>query len=269
VGRGKNFFIPVVAAMVLFGCNLQYDMLYYPNPEVPSAAEMAARRIRFWPSGPDGYRGFVGAAATLTGKGTVVVFHGNAGTAADRTYYTDALGELGYRVILAEYPRYGRREGALGEKSFVADARATVRLAAETWRDPVFLLGESLGCAVAAGVTRDPSLKIAGLLLITPWETLASVSKTHFPWLPVRLFLKDRYDSREALRPFPGPIGIVAAGRDTIVPSKHAEALYQSLPGTKKLWTIAGADHNDWLGFIDIARWREWMQFLVAEKRRQ
>jgi pimeloyl-ACP methyl ester carboxylesterase len=262
VGIGKGLFIPMIAAMSLIGCNLQYNMLYYPSTNVPSGAELAARRIQFWPSGPDGYRGFIGTAAIPKAKGTLIVFHGNAGTAADRIDYTDALGALGYRVILAEYPKYGRREGALGEKAFVADAQATVRMAAETYGGPLFLLGESLGCAVAAGVTRDKSLRIEGILLITPWDTLAAVSKSHFPWLPVSLFLKDRYDNGENLRLFPGRIGIVAAERDTIVPSRHARALYQALPGSKKMWTITGADHNDWLDFINLSRWREWMLFI-------
>jgi pimeloyl-ACP methyl ester carboxylesterase len=262
VGMGKGIYILLVAAMSLIGCHLQYSMLYYPSTEVPSAAQLAARRIQYWPSGPDGYRGFIGTAAIPEVKGTVIVFHGNAGTAADRLDYSDAMGTLGYRVILAEYPKYGRREGALGEKAFVADAQATVRLAAETYSGPLFLLGESLGCAVAAGVTKDKALKIAGILLITPWDTLAAVSKSHFPWLPVSLFLKDRYDNGEALRLFPGPIGIVAAERDTIVPSQHARALFQALPGDKKMWTVTGADHNDWLNFIASSQWREWMQFI-------
>jgi hypothetical protein len=262
LGKGNRFFIPVIAVMALFGCNVQYSMLYYPSPEVPKAAELAARRIGFWPSGPDGYRGYIGAAPASPGKGTVVVFHGNAGTAADRTYYADALGALGYRVILAEYPRYGRRAGALGEEAFVADAQVTIRLAAEAHGGPLFLLGESLGCAVAAGAVRDPSLKIAGLLLITPWDTLAAVARTHFRWLPVSLFLKDRYDSVGNLRPYPGRIAIVAAERDTIVPAGHARALYQALPGERRFWTIPGADHNDWLAFVDGSQWREWMAFI-------
>jgi pimeloyl-ACP methyl ester carboxylesterase len=262
MGIGKGIFIPIIAAMSLIGCNLQYNMLYYPGADVPSAAGLAARRIQFWPSGPSGYRGFIGTTVIAKDKGTIIIFHGNAGTAADRSYYTDELGALGYRVILAEYPKYGRRDGTLGEKAFVADAQATVRLALQTYGGPVFLLGESLGCAVAAGVIKDPSLKIEGLLLITPWDTLAAVSKTHFPWLPVRLFLKDRYDSKENLRPFPGRIAVVAAERDEIVPIKHAQALYQALPGAKKMWTIAGAGHNDWLDFTDRSGWREWMQFI-------
>jgi uncharacterized protein len=263
----RSFKGPAMALATLLslaGCDLQYNMLYYPSSHAPSQKELAAGNIQFWPSGPTGYRGLIGAGKTVNTGGTVIVFHGNAGTAADRVYYVKALGSLGYRVILAEYPKYGGREGELGEKAFVADAKESVRLAAQKYGSPLYLLGESIGCAVAAGVAGDPSLKIDGILLITPWDKLAAVARFHFPWLPVGLFMKDRYDSVENLKSFPGRIAVVGAERDDIVPIRHAGDLYKSLPGNnKKMWTIKGAGHNDWLMYIDAAAWREYMGFIA------
>jgi pimeloyl-ACP methyl ester carboxylesterase len=263
VGTIKGVFILVLSAMSLIGCNLQYSMLYYPETSVPSQAELDARHLRFWPSGPVGYRGFIGTAETGNVRGTVVVFHGNAGTAADRIYYTEALGPLGYRVLLAEYPRYGKREGELGEKSLVGDAKATVRMAAQMYGKPLIVLGESLGCGVAAGAAADPSLGIDGLLLITPWDTLLAVAKSHFRFLPLGLFLKDRYDNCANLKAYRGKIGVVGARLDDIVPLRHAEALYRSLPGPgKRMWTLPGVGHNDWPDIVDAPKWLEFMSFL-------
>lgn len=248
--------------MSLTSCNMQNRLLYYPDSHLPSAEELASLDLRFWPSGPKGYRGFIGASEIRNIRGTVIVFHGNAGTAADREYYVAALGPLGYRVILAEYPGYGKRDGELGERSFVTDARATLRLAAEKYGEPVYLLGESLGCGVAAGLAGDRSLRIDGVLLITPWDTLAAVAGSHFPWLPVRLFLTDRYDNAGNLKSFPRRIAVVGAERDDIVPVRHAEALYNSLPGKKRMWVIRGAGHNDWLMRVGPLQWREWMDYI-------
>jgi hypothetical protein len=192
----------------------------------------------------------------------VAVFHGNAGTAADRAYYVKALSSIGYRVILAEYPGYGQRGGQLGEKSFVNDAQATVRLISEKYGGPLFLLGESLGCGVAAGAAKDASLRIDGILLITPWDTLLAVAKAQFPWFPVRLLMKDKYDSIKNLKSFQGRIAVVGAERDEILPIRHAVALYQSLSGNKKMWTIKGAGHNDWLMYVDVSKWQELMDFV-------
>jgi hypothetical protein len=248
--------------MTISGCNLQYSLLYYPSSFVPSAGELAAERIQFWPSGPGEYRGFIGSAPIRDVKGTVIVFHGNAGTAAHRAYYATALGPLGYRVILAEYPGYGARKGELGEAAFVQDARAMVRLTAATYGEPIFILGESLGCGVATGVARDSSLKIAGIILVTPWDTLLTVAKEKFPLFPVGWFMKDKYDNRENLKGFRGRIAVIGAEHDEIIPVRHADTLYASFAGDKKMWILKGVGHNDWLTAADLPKWREFMDFV-------
>ncbi len=248
--------------MSLFSCNLQYHMLYYPTTYVPSEKELAADHLRFWPSEKD-YRGFIGTIEIRKAKGTVIVFHGNAGTADHWAYYVTALGSMGYRVILAEYPGYGARQGELGEPSFVHDAQATVRLASQMYAEPIFLLGESLGCGVVAAAARDESLKIDALILITPWDSLSAVAKSLYPLLPVGLFLKDKYDSVENLKSFRGKVAVIGAQRDEILPIRHANALYNSLSGKKKMWVIQGAGHNDWPLFVDTKKWQEFMDFVI------
>ena len=258
--------IVILGGIILLArCNMQNSLLYYPDSSLPSGEELAARNIRFWPSGPGGYRGFVGTTEGGNIRGTVIVFHGNAGTAADREYYVAALEPLGYRVILAEYPGYGKRNGELGERSFMNDAKATLRLVSKQYGGPLFLLGESLGCGVAAGLAGDKSFRIGGIILITPWDTLLAVAGSHFPWMPVRFFLKDKYDNVGNLKSFPGRIAIVGAERDDIVPIRHAQALYRSLPGDKRMWTIQGAGHNDWPMRVGAPQWREWMDYVRGD----
>src|SRR3990172_10402307 len=135
--------------LALCGCNLQRNMLYYPSTYLPSQASLSAYNVQFWPSDSNDYRGFISTLQASGVKGTIIIFHGNAGTAADRVYYVKALTHLGYRVILAEYPGYGGRKGELGEGPFVHDAKETLRIASEKYGAPIFLLGESLGCGVA------------------------------------------------------------------------------------------------------------------------
>jgi pimeloyl-ACP methyl ester carboxylesterase len=255
----------ILFILPLSGCDLQNDMLYYPSSNVPGQNELAARHIQFWPHGPDGYRGFVSTVRISDAKGTIIVFHGNAGTAADRDYYVNDLPALGYRVILAEYPGYGARKGKLGEASFVNDAKETVRIAVEQYGKPIYLLGESLGCAVAASLVKETSDQINGVILITPWNTLLAVAKEKFPWLPVSLFLTDKYDSNQNLKAFQGRIAVVGAERDDIIPIHHAQALYESLSGQKKMWTIRGAGHNDWLDLVDRSKWKEITDFAKGE----
>ena len=179
-----NSFVLVVAAIMFSGCIIQNWFLYYPSSSTPSEESLRANGLSPWPSSMNDYRGFVARTEPGQTKGTIVVFHGNGGTAADRVFYVTSLGSLGYRVILAEYPRYGGRKGELGERSFVSDGNETVRLAFEKFGGPLFLLGESLGCGVAAAVAKETSVKIDGIVLITPWDTLESVARSNFLFFP-------------------------------------------------------------------------------------
>lgn len=256
-------FILTAAVLIISGCDLQNNFLYYPGSPAPSEASLRADNIKRWQSSASDYRGFVSAADVGGPKGTIVVFHGNGGIAADRGYYLKDLGALGYHVILAEYPGYGGRKGEVGEKAFVRDAGETVRLASEQHGGPLFLLGESLGCGVAAAVAKVTPVKIDGIVLVTPWDTLVSIAKEKFPLLPVRLLLTDRYDTIGNLRSFKGRIAIVGAGMDDVIPLAHARNLYDSLPGTaRRMWTIQDAGHNDWPMHVTEAWWKEIMDYV-------
>jgi pimeloyl-ACP methyl ester carboxylesterase len=252
----------ITTILAFCGCDLQKQMLYYPNSHIPAQKELTTHQIQFWPYGSSDYRGFISTVTISDAKGTILVFHGNAGTAADRSYYVNALASLGYRIILAEYPGYGARKGELGEIPFVNDAKETLWLASEKYGKPIYLLGESLGCGVAAAVAKETPVQIKGIILITPWDTLLAVAKEKFPWLPVRLFLSDKYDSIQNLKAFQGRIAIIGAERDEVIPIHHAQALYASLSVNKKMWTIKGAGHNDWPELVDHSWWKEITDFV-------
>ncbi len=259
-------FLLFAACMIFSGCNIQNWFLYYPSSSAPSDESLQVNHLKLWQSSGGDYRGVVGTNEVKEPKGTIVVFHGNGGTAADRVFYIAALSLMGYRVVLAEYPRYGGRKGDLGEKAFVADAHETVRLAFEQFGGPFFLLGESLGCGVAAAVVKGTSVQVDGIILITPWDTLTSVARSKFPFLPVRLLLTDTYDSIDNLKAFKGKIAVIGAGRDNVIPIKHANHLYTSLTSTKKrMWTIQEAGHNDWPIHTNANWWKEIMDFVRSD----
>lgn len=238
---------------------LQDRLLYFPA-RAP-VEEMVSSRLRAWPT-PAAFRGLVAEPAGAP-RGTAVVFHGNAGHAGHRGYYVDALARLGLRVILAEYPGYGPREGPLGERSFVADARQTVALAYERYGPPLVLVGESLGAAVAAASAREHHDRLAGLLLITPWDRLESVASHHYPWLPMKRLLRDRYDTAASLASVRIPVLVVVAEEDRIVPARFGAALHAGLEGPARLVVIDGAGHNDWPDRVDDGWWAERVSFLL------
>jgi hypothetical protein len=259
----KIILLFLVAAMCLGGCDMQNKFLYFPEPQWPTERMLANENMKLWQATADNYQGLVAAHDAPAPNGTIVLFHGNGGTALDRGFYFKPFMELGFRVILAEYPKYGGRPGKVGEKPFVAAGLETVRLAYEQYKEPLYLVGESLGCGVAAAVAKQTSVPIAGIILITPWDTLASVAKSMFPFLPVKLVLTDKYDSIENLKSFKNKISVVGAERDEILPIKHAVNLCNALPeGGKRMWIIKGAGHNDWPMYADASLFKEITDFV-------
>ena len=250
-------------AIFLGGCNMQNRYLYFPSAEWPSVRMLEYENMRLWQATASDYRGLIAAHEAPAPNGTIVLFHGNGGTALDRGFYLKPFMELGFRVTLAEYPQYGGRPGKVGEKPFVADGLETVNLAYKQYGEPLYLLGESLGCGVAAAIVKQTSVPVAGIILITPWDTLASVAKSIFPFLPVKLVLTDKYDSIANLKSFKKKISIIGAERDEILPIRHAINLYNSIPeGKKRMWIIKGAGHNDWSFHMDPSLFKEMTDFV-------
>jgi alpha-beta hydrolase superfamily lysophospholipase len=250
-----------LTAVVFF---LQRQLLYLPR--VDHASERAAQAIglTFWPASGQDYRGFIGTGRSDDAKGTVMIFHGNAGAAMDRTYYVRALEPLGYRVLLMEYPGYGGRTGKPSEKRLTRDARTSIERAAKEFGQPIFLWGESLGGGVVAAVVSDPTLPVAALILLTPWDSLPSLAQTLYWYLPARWLVRDKFDNVSNLQAFTGRVAIVLAERDDIIPKRHGLRLYTSLTGRKQLWCFPHAGHNSWPSQSTASWWREVMDF-VAE----
>lgn len=240
----------------------QNHLLYFP--ERSTLPGVLGKRLSSWPAGSD-FRALLAEPHTPA-RGTAIVFHGNAGHVGHREFYVAPLQRLGLRVLLAEYPGYGPRGGELGESSLVADAAATIALAHQHFGAPLLIVGESLGAAVAAAASARQREAVAALLLITPWDRLENVARHHYPLLPVKWLLRDRYDSVAHLTAFAPPILVVVAGDDRIVPPYLGQALYDSLSGRKHLHVIAGADHNDWFDRLDNQWWQQAIDFLLGER---
>lgn len=248
----------------------QEKLLYHP-PEMTmdeARREAGALGLEVWPDGGgDGgdFRALLAGGETRSNEpsGTVIVFHGNAGWAGDRKHYFEALEPRGFRVLLAEYPGYAGRPGRLGEKSLVGDAVETLRSAHEAFGAPLYVWGESLGSGVAAAVAARVPERIAGVVLLTPWSRLSDLAAHYYPWLPTRLFLRDRYDSIAALESFDGPVAVLLCEEDSIVPRRFGEKLYEHLSEPRGKWVFPGADHNEWPARPTLPWWDEVMEFLT------
>lgn len=224
----------------------QRRMIYFPSPgPVPAAAAVLPGGRDVVLQTADGIR--LGAWYFPAGSDrAVLVCNGNGGDRSGRAPLAAALVRAGYSVLLFDYRGYGGNPGRPSESGLAADARA-----AQTWLagqpgvdpDKIAYFGESLGAAVAVGLAaqRPP----AALVLRSPFTSLADVAAVHYPWLPVRRVLLDRYPSIERIGSLTAPLLVVAGDRDDIVPVELSRRLYDAAPQPKRFVLVSGAGHND------------------------
>lgn len=265
-----------IAALVFVGAvlmflALQRRYIYYPMRA--SEAELSAL------AGLAGLADWRDAAGRLVGwrtrrpllaepKYRVVVFHGNAGFGLHRQYFVDGFHAAGdglqWEILLFEYPGYGAREGRPSEPALKAAAEAAVEVLLAEDDRPLFVAGESLGSGVAAWLAGRFPDRVAGLFLVTPMTRLADVAAHHYPFLPVRRLLREQYDAEGDLKRYAGPVAVLLAGRDEVIPAAIGRRLFEGYAGPKRLWVQEEAGHNSLDYDPRAGWWREVAGFLIA-----
>ena len=169
---------------------------------------------------------------------------------------------FGYRVVLVEYPGYGKRLAARTVKAALAASRSALSDAKAQLAETIFLIGEFLGAGMAAQAITSEESAVAGLLLVTPWDSLESVASEKLRLFPVRWMLHDPFDTVDALKHYAGQVVVVGCEKDTLIPVWHAERLTHLHPHAQFL-LLPGAGHDDWFGSMTADRWQQalvWLQ---------
>jgi uncharacterized protein len=183
---------------------------------------------------------------STTGSAAVLVANGNGGHRALRAPLARALNDAGLAVLLFDYRGYAGNPGSPTEEGLARDVRAARRFLVEDAgvpADRLVYFGESLGAAVVTELaTEHPP---AGLVLRSPFVDLASVAGVHYPLLPARALLRDRYPVASALSGVEAPTTVVYGTGDTIVPPEQSRMVAEAAAQLHDLIAVPGADHND------------------------
>ncbi len=240
----RTFVIAYAVMLILFTL-LQRYLIYVPTKLTQEIAEESAAKAGFipWRNKSGQIMGWK-LSANSAPSGSVLIVHGNAGWALNRAYMALPIHDAAsLDVYILEYPGFGAREGSPGEKSFLAAADEAFENLPENL--PAYLVSESLGTGVAAHLAQKYPSRVGGLALFVPYDKLASVAENHVPFLPSYFLLWDRFDPAAWLKDYHGPVKIIVAGADEIIPPKLGERLYDGYAGPKILQVIPNARHND------------------------
>ncbi len=178
---------------------------------------------------------------------TLLWFHGNAGNINRRLDNIKMIYDrVPVNVFIIDYRQYGRSEGKISEKGTYIDARAALAYLhsrKEINQEKIIFFGRSLGSAVAVELALKE--KCRALILETPFTSIKEMGKKLYPFLPVSLLLRTKYDSLAKIRNIKVPILIMHGDNDKLVPFEHGRELYEAANEPKEFYTIPGAGHND------------------------
>jgi pimeloyl-ACP methyl ester carboxylesterase len=250
VVRSVIAIVGVVALLLGSAWLLQRRMIYLPSAEpVAEASAVIAGATDVTLLTSDGLRlgaWFVPAQRAVDREAAVLLAPGNAGSRAGRAPLAQALAGRGLSVLLMDYRGYGGNPGSPTEEGLARDVRAARSYLLEEAgysADRLLYFGESLGTGVVVELaTEHPP---AGMVLRSPYVDLAALGQEHYPYLPIRLLLRDRFPLRDQLRTLQTPVSVVYGSADSIVPATQSRSVAQAAPALVDEVEIVGADHND------------------------
>jgi len=256
----------------------QNDLVYaVPTPRLSpdeASKEAVSSGLVPWKNttpGAEGQTGYGYVPPNFAGpapRGTIVFFHGNGDHAWLSADHVAPFTQRGFRVFFYEYPGFGGRPGVPSERAIVPEAQAVVRSLAQAGYSPIYIWGESLGAGVAAAVCADESLPIRGLTLVTPWDNIANVGVSYYPYLPVRAFMIDKYDSIANLAHFEHPICVIRGDKDDTIFPPLTLNLFAHLPEPKRMMLMKGYGHGDWPGGPGLSWWDDALNYIAPPARK-
>jgi len=247
MGRFRRLILICVAlyAVVCIGCaSFQRSLIYFPQHQTTEQVNGSARAAGLdrWYNPAGQAVGMKRMASSQPADGQVLIAYGNGSWTVGSAHYADEIQSLAaFDVFILEYPGYADRAGSPSQKTIFRAADEAIQLLGTN--KPVYLLGESLGSGVAAYLAGTHPDRIAGIILLSPYNRLTSVAQNHMPFLPVSLMLVDRFPSEDYLRNYHGSVGIMVDGRDEVVPEKFGLRLYDGYTGPKRLWSFPEGYH--------------------------
>ena len=158
---------------------------------------------------------------------TIVYFHGNAGTLENRVHKLNHFKDMDVNFLIIAWRGFSGNKGKPSEKGLYIDANSAI-----VWlkklglvEKDIILYGESLGTGVATEIAQ--SNNYAGLVLETPFTSMIEAAKNFYPYIPVSLLIKDKYDNQKKIKNINTPVLVMHGEVDQIVPFKMGKKIYE------------------------------------------
>lgn len=235
-------YLGVMAGMYL----MQRKLVYHPTETPAYAKHYGLENVKVVrvPS-TDGLQLVAWHLRTQEHYPTIIYFHGNSGTLADRADKYRTLAAEGFNIIATSYRGFSGNEGSPSERGLYDDARAAIAYAKTQAlpEDRLIFYGESLGTGVAVQMATE--FHPAALILEAPYTSIADRAAELYPWLPVHFLMKDHFDSLSKISKVTSPLLILHGEADETIPVAHGRALLAAATAPKKGVFFPGIGHVD------------------------
>lgn len=250
-------YIVIVSIIYIF----QRSLYYFPTRDMELPQNYGLQMEALTLTASDNIKISAWHGKPKEGMPVVLFFHGNGGHLGYRsTKFQDFMNE-GFGVLAISYRGYGTSDGSPTEKGLYEDAKAGLKYLHDIGvkNSEIILFGESLGSGVAielASIYYD----IGALVLEAPFTSAVDRGAEIYWWVPVRLLMKDRYESLRKIKSLNIPLLVFYSEEDEVIPSNHSKLLFEASPSAyKKLVRFENTGHNYFDSKREAREIRSWI----------
>ena len=232
--KRRNFFLEIILGIIVIYVSVlvilfifQRNLMYHPseNNYFGDKLEVNIEKVNIKTSDNINLLGWF-HKKDLNKFKTIVYFHGNAGTLDNRIHKLNHFKDMEVNFLIIAWRGFNGNKGKPNEKGLYIDG-----LSAVNWiinqgvkEQNIILYGESLGTGIATEIAQQKNF--AGVILETPFTSMVAAAKKFYPYLPVSLLLKDRYENNKKIKNINIPLLVMHGEKDTIVPFSMGKKIY-------------------------------------------
>ena len=174
---------------------------------------------------------------------TIVYFHGNAGTLENRIHKLNHFKDMDVNFLIIAWRGFSGNKGKPSEEGLYTDGASAINWLKEKGlnEEDIIIYGESLGTGIATEITQNKNF--AGLILETPFTSMIEAAKNFYPYIPVGLILKDKYENNEKIKNINIPVLVMHGEADQIVPFWMGKKIFNLASEPKYSYFTKYDDH--------------------------
>ena len=249
--KRRNFFLEIIIGIIVIYVSVlvilfifQRNLMYHPseNNYFGDKLEVNIEKVNIKTSDNLSLLGWF-HKKNLNKFKTIVYFHGNAGTLENRIHKLNHFKDMEVNFLIIAWRGFNGNKGKPTEEGLYIDGLSAVNWIVDQGvkEEDIILYGESLGTGIATEIAQHKSF--AGIILETPFTSMINAAKEFYPYIPVNLLIKDRFENFKKIKNINSPILIMHGEKDTIVPFKMGKKMHQLANDPKYFYSTKHDDH--------------------------